>query len=70
MQIDFVSDNTSFDLICVSHLEDIYYVAPTTGVFFVYADGNWENQAYRTITFLEPPTGNLLIWLRDNGTKQ
>lgn len=28
------------------------------------------NQAYRTITFLEPPTGELLTWLQANGAKQ
>lgn len=70
LQIDFVSDNTSFDLICVSHLEDISYGGPTTGVFFVYTSGKWANQAYRTITFLEDPTGDLLTWLQANGTKQ
>lgn len=30
----------------------------------------WHNEAYRTITFLEAPTGNLLTWLQANGTKQ
>lgn len=30
----------------------------------------WENQAYRTITFATPPTGDLLTWLQANGTKQ
>lgn len=31
---------------------------------------SWTDQAYRTITFLEPPTGDLLTWLQANGTKQ
>lgn len=30
----------------------------------------WTNEAYRTITFLAPPTGDLLTWLQANGTKQ
>lgn len=30
----------------------------------------WVNQAYRTITFATPPTGDLLTWLQANGTKQ
>lgn len=30
----------------------------------------FEDQAYRTITFLEPPTGELLTWLQANGVKQ
>lgn len=37
----------------------------------VMADtASWYNKAYRTITFLEPPTGDLLTWLQANGTKQ
>jgi hypothetical protein len=30
----------------------------------------WTNDAYRTITFLEPPTGALLAWLQENAVKQ
>lgn len=30
----------------------------------------WTNQAYRTITFANAPTGDLLTWLQANGTKQ
>lgn len=30
----------------------------------------WNDQAYRTITFLESPTGDLLTWLQANGVKQ
>lgn len=71
MQIDFVSDNKSFDLINIVYGQDIlFYGGPTTGVITAYDSGEWTNQAYRTITFLEPPTGTLLIWLRNNGTKQ
>lgn len=71
LQIDFVSDNKSFDLINIVYGQDIlFYGGPTTGVITAYDSGEWTNQAYRTITFLEPPTGTLLIWLRNNGTKQ
>lgn len=28
------------------------------------------DQAYRTVTFLEPPTCDLLTWLQNNGVKQ
>lgn len=31
---------------------------------------NWADEAYRTIKFLEPPTGDLLTWLQQNGVKQ
>lgn len=30
----------------------------------------WLDQAYRTITFLKAPTGDLLTWLQNNGVKQ
>lgn len=30
----------------------------------------WINDAYRTLTFPTPPTGDLLTWLQANGTKQ
>lgn len=32
--------------------------------------GYWENDAYRTVTFLEPPTGDLLEFLQLNAKKQ
>ena len=31
-------------------------------------NGGWGNGNYRTITFATPPTGTLLIWLKDNAT--
>lgn len=30
----------------------------------------WRNEEYRTVTFLEPPTGDLLKWLQKNAVKQ
>nr|DAG38945.1 MAG TPA: hypothetical protein [Caudoviricetes sp.] len=30
----------------------------------------WVDDAYRTITFLELPTGDLLAWLQENAVKQ
>lgn len=30
----------------------------------------WIDEAYRTVTFATPPTGDLLTWLQANGTKQ
>lgn len=40
-----------------------------------YVDGGpqgfiWTDQAYRTLVFATPPTGDLLTWLQANGTKQ
>ena len=33
-------------------------------------DRGWLDEAYRTITFSTSPTGDLLTWLQQNGTKQ
>lgn len=43
----------------------------TTGVrYAIYTDaGGWEKDVYRTITFDEEPTGDLLTWLEANGTR-
>ena len=30
----------------------------------------WLDSAYRTVTFFEPPTGDLLTWLQSNAIKQ
>lgn len=72
LQIDFVSNDTSFDIINVLREQDaLSYGGPTTGVFTVYTSGEWTNQAYRTITFAQPVTDNtLLTWLQANAVKQ
>ena len=33
-------------------------------------NSTWVNDAYRTVTFLEPPSGKLLTWLQANAVKQ
>lgn len=35
-----------------------------------YSTKGWLNNGYRTITFTEPPTGDLLTWLQENATPQ
>ena len=43
----------------------------STGGTTVYDTNTlWTDEAYRTITFTNPPTGDLLTWLQANGTKQ
>ena len=37
---------------------------------YVSLNGSWTNEAYRTITFEEAPTGDLLTWLEVNAVKQ
>ena len=36
----------------------------------VYNNNAWIDEAFRTITFSTSPTGDLLTWLQQNGTKQ
>lgn len=40
------------------------------GAYPVYRTNDWINQAYRTITFEEEPTGDLLAFLEANATPQ
>ena len=35
-----------------------------------YSTKGWVNNAYRTSTFSEPPTGDLLTWLQANAVQQ
>ena len=52
----------------------LYYKSDGTYVTAVYTNDDgiafWNRQAYRTLTFATPPTGDLLTWLQANGTKQ
>lgn len=74
--IKFVSNGKSFDsLLCrkIRRYSFISYFTGATEKRVWDSDGGWEgvsSQAYRTITFLEPPTGDLLTWLQANAVKQ
>lgn len=74
--INFVSNNVSYTGIARDYNpgEDfdvlIYSSGPSSDNFTAYSNGSWTNQANRTITFSTPPTGELLMWLQANGTKQ
>lgn len=67
--ISFISNNTSYTSINI-------YVYPMNKMYYdntrVYdLEGyTWTNEAYRTITFEEPPTGDLLTLLQANAVKQ
>ena len=64
----FISAGNSYSLI------EVKYVAYQTMLYYdskvAYGNGSWTNEAYRTIVFDTAPTGNLLTWLQNNGTKQ
>lgn len=69
MEIPFESNSTNFQKIEVRGNfflgSGIYYDAIN-----VWNADSWVNEAYRTITFFEPPTGDLLTWLQANAVKQ
>lgn len=77
-QINFTSNALSFTKITVA--VGIYYYenneqsirdALTVCEYSILEEkGIWTDQAYRTVTFDEPPTGELLTWLQANAVKQ
>lgn len=64
---DFTSNGLSFSSISLSANPRRQIQYDSTVVKAIYG---WTSEAYRTITFLEPPTGDLLTWLNENGVKQ
>lgn len=73
VEINFTSNGTTF-VYFRTEIPEIYYCTstnPLSGYVTVYRrTSGWVNEAYRTIVFDTAPTGNLLIWLQANGTKQ
>lgn len=68
--IDFVSNGTNY-VSLFKETRRLYYSRAIGQPTPVYDDlSSWDNQAYRTITFVNAPTGDLLTWLQANGTKQ
>lgn len=69
MEIPFESNSTSFQKI---EVRGNFF--PGSGIYYdainVWNANGWVNEAYRTITFFEPPTGDLLTWLQANAVKQ
>lgn len=65
--VDFASNGLSFSSITLTTNMQLQIQYDNTTV---KAFDSWTSEAYRTITFLEPPTGDLLTWLQANGTKQ
>ena len=70
VNIRFVANKTEFSEIDIRGRS-----MPRAGIYYdttyVYNDSStWVNDAYRTVTFLEPPSGKLLTWLQANAVKQ
>lgn len=73
--INFTSNNKNFDTFTkkstgpnASYLVYSYQGVATN--VYNQANNAWINEAYKTVTFSTPPTGDLLAWLQANGTKQ
>ncbi len=73
--IDFVSNNQNFNMFKLSievvgpNATLIYRNVPESSIT-AYNNGNWNDFAYKTVTFATTPTGDLLTWLQANGVKK
>lgn len=65
--INFTSNGETFGQFSYGDMPRWFIRYGETNAYF---NGTWSNQAYRTITFANPPTGDLLTWLQANGVKQ
>ena len=73
--IEFSSDGVTGNVFSHHYLDGItdnlwYGIDNTENGVPVYYNNAWVAEAYRTITFSTSPTGDLLTWLQQNGTKQ
>lgn len=68
---NFVSNGQNFNSLKLTNTLLEYDTTPVYAKFVPEGGSNWvEGEAYRTITFATPPTGDLLTWLQANGVKQ
>ena len=66
--INFISNGEAFIRISMDFA--LRYIQPNgDGVPVYNKNSGWGNTTYRTITFDEEPTGDLLTWLEANGTR-
>lgn len=72
--VSFKSNNENFVGIAYSTSsmgpQTLWYYKNDTEYVVACEYGTYSNEAYRTINFATPPTGNLLTWLQANGVKQ
>lgn len=69
--INFTSNGNSYSKFSYNFSSPMaaYLVYGTTDVYEANSH-SWTNEAYRTVIFATAPTGDLLTWLQNNGTKQ
>ena len=64
----FISAGNSYSLIEINYMFDMTWISYDSTA--VYREGSWTDEAYRTVVFDTAPSGYLLVWLQENGTKQ
>lgn len=70
--IDFTSNGKKFDyfMITAGSRQSIVYSYGPGDIWYAYLNGSWTQEAFRTVTFAEMPTGALLAWLQANAVQQ
>lgn len=70
-EIDFISNGKQFKRFSViaGSTPQIAYDGGPDGLWYAYY-GSWTQEAFRTVTFAEMPTGALLAWLQANAVQQ
>lgn len=66
--VDFTSNGGSFTRIETITYSGILYGGRRQITVYLIDLRRWTNSAYRTVTFDEPPTGELLTFLQANAT--
>lgn len=70
--IDFTSNGKKFNyfMITAGSRPSIVYSYGPGDIWYAYYNGSWTQDAFRTVTFTEMPTGALLAWLQANAVQQ
>lgn len=70
--IDFTSNGKKFNyfMITAGSRPSIVYSYGQGDIWYAYYNGSWTQEAFRTVTFAEMPTGALLAWLQANAVQQ
>lgn len=67
---NFTCDGDSLTGIMIPDTSSMGYMRSSISNFAVFQRRRWKKEAYRTITFEEEPTGDLLAFLEANATPQ
>ena len=71
--VGFTANGKHFDQIVAFSMMggvQLRFIVTSTSSSEIPYDRGWTQAAYRTLTFDEEPTGDILTWLEANGTRQ